>query len=82
MLNWGKANQILAFNVEVIDRRWHQFAFSVGNGFVSFYLDCEMIGTQNITQEATDHVDRKGKIYLNSGTQQPQGKDTNIEVRI
>lgn len=77
----GKKNQLLAFNVEVIDRKWHQFAFSVGNGLVSFYLDCEMIGTRNITQDTVDHVDRNGNVLLNAETRLPQEKNKTIEVR-
>jgi hypothetical protein len=73
----GKRNQFLAFNVEVIDRKWHRFAFSVGDGFVSFYLDCEMIGTKNITQENPNNVDRNGNVYLNLKAEPPE----NIEVR-
>ncbi|CAB3977811.1 von Willebrand factor D and EGF domain-containing [Paramuricea clavata] len=77
----GKRNQFLAFNVEVIDRKWHRFAFSVGNGLVSFYLDCEMIGTRNITQESYDQVDRRGNIYLNAKAEPPE-QNENLEFYI
>lgn len=76
----GKRNQFLAFNVEVIDRKWHRFAFSVGNGRVSFYFDCEEIGTRNITQESYDQVDRRGNIYLNAKAEPPE-QNENLEVR-
>ena len=77
----GKRNQFLAFDVEIVDKKWHRFAFSVGNGSVSFYMDCERIGTQNITQAIPNNVDTRGNIYLNAKAEKPQGKKTNIEVR-
>lgn len=76
----GRRNQFIAFNVEIVDKKWHRFAFSVGNGSVSFYMDCEMIGTQKITQAIPNDVDTKGNVYLNAKAEQPPGGES-IEVR-
>ena len=77
----GTQNQLYAFNVDVIDKKWHRFAFSVGNGQVSFYMDCEFIGTQNITQQSPNNVDTKGNVYLNAKADPLHGRDKSIEVR-
>lgn len=69
-----------SFNAEVIDRKWHRFAFSVGNGLVTFYLDCEMMGTRNMTMITLDRVDNNGITYLNLKAALP-GEQKNIEVR-
>ena len=76
----GDSNQFLAFNVEVMDRKWHRFAFSVGNGFVSFYLDCQMIGTQNVTQTNLNSVDRNGNAYLNAKAESFERDNKNVKV--
>ena len=78
----GKRNQFLAFNVEVMDRKWHRFAFSVGNGLVSFYLDCQMIGTRNIAQANLNSVDRNGNAYLNAKAESPGEQNKNIKVKL
>lgn len=77
----GKRNQFLAFNVEIVDKKWHRFAFSVGSGSVSFYMDCEMIGSKNITQAIPNNVDTRGNIYLNAKAEKPQEQKKTIEVR-
>ncbi|XP_028413065.1 uncharacterized protein LOC114535927 isoform X2 [Dendronephthya gigantea] len=78
----GRNNQFIAFNVEVVDRKWHRFAFSVGEGLVSFYLDCEMIGTREIAQNGLSRVDRSGNVYLNAKPEPPQRREENIEFYI
>ncbi|XP_046849668.1 protein kinase C-binding protein NELL2-like isoform X2 [Xenia sp. Carnegie-2017] len=70
----GKYNHWWMFDVNIIDRKWHRFAFSVGDGFVSFYIDCELIGRQNFTLNNVDNIDLNGTTYLNTGAYSPSQK--------
>ena len=70
----------LAFDAEVVDRKWHQFAFSYHNGRASFYLDCTKIGKQSFQQDGINRIDVNGHMYLSGKTLPPHVNGGNIEV--
>ena len=70
----------LAFDAEVVDRKWHQFAFSYHNGRASFYLDCKKIGKKSFQQDGINRIDVNGHMYLSAKTLPPKVNGGNIEV--
>lgn len=77
-----KSSWKLAFNVEIIDSKWHQFAFSVQNNKVKFYLDCQLTGTKKVERDGTNTIDRYGNIYLGAKTSMLRRYNSNTEVNI